>query len=53
VNVAPHFGHFTLVSLLTIPSVVAQPAKLTISTSAMIMFATLFISPFPLSGSGF
>jgi hypothetical protein len=45
VKIAPHFGHFTLASLLTIPLCIpAQPAKLTINTSAMIMFATLFIS---------
>jgi hypothetical protein len=45
VKTAPHFGHFTLASLLTFPLCIpAQPAKLTVNINARRMFASLFIS---------
>jgi hypothetical protein len=51
VKVAPHFGHFTFASLLTISRCIpAHPAKLTDNANANIKFVNRFISrtPFPL-----
>jgi hypothetical protein len=55
VKIAPHFGHFTFASLLTVPLfILAHPAKLTINANANNMFASLFIARppffFPMAG---
>jgi hypothetical protein len=48
VKVAPHFGHFTFASLLTISRCIpAHPAKLTVNANANIKFANRFISRTP------